>query len=155
MTEWTMQPTLPEVAADAFPTQRHAPSTTRNSSETSPLTQYQSSTQDWPSEYALDGRSEVSNYMIGLSCESDPFLLDQYRYDAHDNYHMHRLNFRKISDGQSARPLQFILGDEAIWQNDVRATMRQLSGGDGSESADATLLDGIVSPSQAIRLVNL
>lgn len=128
---------------------------------------------DWPLEFSLESKKGYSNHLIGLSCESDPFLLRQYRYNSQDNYHMFRLDFRKITDGVrfqaggftaatnqpqtnlSEVPLQFMMSDESIWQDDIKATEKLLSGGDGSEAADMTLLNKIVNPDLGARLVKL
>lgn len=130
-------------------------------------------TSDWPLDFSLESKKGYSNNLIGLSCESDPFLLRQYRYNSQDNYHMFRLDFRKITDGSMSQPtgcattgnayqpelsrvpLQFMMSDESIWQDDIKATEKHLSGGDGSEVADMALLNKIVSPDLGLRLIKL
>lgn len=126
---------------------------------------------NWPAEFSLEGRRGYSNHLIGLSCESDPFLLRHYKYNAYDNYQMFRLDFRRvINDAQASTnldvagsasqsfspnvPLQFMMSDEAIWQEDLKATERCLSGG-GTEAADMALLNKIVEPELGRSLVKL
>jgi hypothetical protein len=103
----------------------------------------------------LEAKKGYSNHLIGLSCESDPFLLRQYRYNSHDEHHMFRLDFRKISDGSTTQPLQFMMSDEAIWQADIKAAERTLSGQDGSETTDAALLAKMVNHDLGSRLIRL
>lgn len=120
---------------------------------------------DWPVEFSLEAKRGYSNHLIGLSCESDPFLLRHYRYNAYDNYHMFRLDFRKVVDDakpqQPSRselpnvPIQFMMCDETIWQDDVRVTERMLSGADGTEAADTARLNNIVNPELGSRLLKL
>lgn len=124
-------------------------------SSASPASVSRSSCSDWPPDFSLEAKKGYSNHLIGLSCESDPFLLRQYRYNNHDEHHMFRLDFRKISDGTEHQPLQFMMSDEAIWQADIRATEKILSGGDGSEAADAAVLAKIVSQDLGARLIKL
>lgn len=125
----------------------------------------------WPVEFSLEARKGYSNHLIGLSCESDPFLLRHYKYNAYDNYQMFRLDFRRVvNDAQSSTsfdiagsegqpftpniPLQFMMSDEAIWKEDLKATERYLSSG-GTEAADLTLLNKIVDPELGRSLVKL
>ncbi|OAA58439.1 fungal specific transcription factor domain containing protein [Niveomyces insectorum RCEF 264] len=53
---------------------------------------------DWSDEFSLESRRGYSNHLIGLSSESDPYLLRYYKYNAQDLYTMFRLNFRRILD---------------------------------------------------------
>ncbi|OAA60075.1 fungal specific transcription factor domain protein [Cordyceps fumosorosea ARSEF 2679] len=125
----------------------------------------------WPIELSLEAKKGYSNHLIGLSCESDPFLLKQYKYNAYDNYHMFRLDFRRVADDVQPRsnhdmpgsraqllttrvPTQFMMSDEAIWKEDLKATERYLSGG-GTGAADQALLNKIVEPELGRNLVKL
>ena len=110
---------------------------------------------DWPSDFSLDAKKGYSNHLIGLSCESDPFLLRQYRYYSYDEHHMFRLDFRKISDGSTTQPLLFMMCDEATWQADIKAAEKMLSGQNGSESADAVVLAKIANRDLGSRLIRL
>lgn len=130
----------------------------------------------WPHEFSLESRRGYSNHLIGLSCESDPFLLRHYRYNSHDTYRMFRLDFRKVVEdvkmprpqslpapggGQPPHllsdkgPIQFMMCDEAIWQDDIKATERLLSGAEGTEAADMALLNKTVNPRLGARLLKL
>ncbi|KAH8168720.1 fungal specific transcription factor domain-containing protein [Sarocladium implicatum] len=128
-------------------------------------------TTTWPPEFSLEDRKGYSNHLIGLSCESDPFLLRHYKYNSYDNYRMFRLDFRKISNeaqswpnldmtgnqGHAPKanvPLQFMMSDETIWQDDLKASERCLSG-DGTEDSDRALLSKIVNPELGRNLVSL
>ncbi|XWW99312.1 hypothetical protein V2A60_007321 [Cordyceps javanica] len=132
---------------------------------------YNSQSSSWPAEFSLEAKKGYSNHLISLSCESDPFLLKHYRYDTHDNYHMFRLDFRRVgSDTQTSSrrempgsgsqtstanvPMQFMMSDEAIWKEDLKATERYMSGG-GTEASDQVLLNKIVEPELGKNLVKL
>ncbi|KAH7024848.1 uncharacterized protein B0I36DRAFT_250687 [Microdochium trichocladiopsis] len=131
----------------------------------------------WPTEYSLEAKRGYSNQLIGLSCESDPFLLRHYKYDALDNYHMFRLDFRRVTgkarmlpappleaDAESHAghttatnvPVQFMMCDETIWSDDLKATERMLSrSGEGTEAADMALLHKIVDVQLGKKLIKL
>ncbi|ATY66976.1 fungal specific transcription factor domain [Cordyceps militaris] len=132
---------------------------------------HNSQSSSWPVEFSLEAKKGYSNHLIGLSCESDPFLLKHYKYNAYDNYHMFRLDFRRVgNDAQtwSRRempssgtqpitahvPMQFMMSDEAIWKEDLKATERYLSG-EGTEAADQALLNKIIEPELGRILVKL
>ena len=129
---------------------------------------------DWPDEFSLESKPGYSNQLIGLSCESDPYLLRHYHYNTYGNYSMFRLDFRQVAGDDagprrpgefpalngrcdasaSPAPLQFMMLDEAIFQEDVRATERILSG-EGTEAADVALLNKIVNRDLGARLLKL
>lgn len=128
---------------------------------------------DWPPEFSLESRKGYSNQLVGLSGESDPFLLRHYRYDATDTYRMLRLDFRKVSDDTKApglasnssrdnpdpstahNSIHFMMCDEIIWKDEVKATERLLAGSEGTEAADMALLNEIVTPDLGVRLLKL
>ncbi|SPN97349.1 uncharacterized protein DNG_00863 [Cephalotrichum gorgonifer] len=128
---------------------------------------------NWPAEFSLEFRQGYSNQLVGLSCESDPFLLRHYRFNAQGTYHMLRLDFRKVVDDVKSQdpsgptaptsqsnsstdndPIQFMMCDETIWADDIKATERLLSG-DGTEAADMALLNKVVNPDLGARLLKL
>lgn len=127
---------------------------------------------DWPRDFSLEKTKGFSNQVIGLSGESDPYVLRHYLYDVHDTYSMFRLNFRKIVDDRNTQlntmnaglghpplptsevPVQFILVDEAIWKDGLRAT-DQLFDGSSTLSSDSTQLDQLVPPDLGVRLLKL
>ncbi|KAJ9136740.1 Fungal specific transcription factor domain protein [Pleurostoma richardsiae] len=131
--------------------------------------------QGWPSEFSLESRKGYSNMLIGLSCESDPYLLRNYYYNEHDIYPMFRLDFRKVVDdaiipqsdddastcppGQPRRPhgsipVHFVMADEEIWKDDVKAA-EGLFSGNTTEKSDIELLGKLVPPDLGSRLLRL
>ena len=150
----------------------HRNAARRRPSAASPVGGYEGSqSSTWPAEFSLEARKGYSNHLIGLSCESDPFLLRHYKYNAYDNYQMFRLDFRRITNDAEttanaetagyesqpptkSAPLQFMMSDEAIWQEDLKASERYLSG-DGTEASDRALLSKIVSRELGRNLVKL
>ncbi|EPE10945.1 fungal specific transcription factor domain protein [Ophiostoma piceae UAMH 11346] len=101
----------------------------------------------WPPAFSLEMRKGYSNHLIGLSCESDPYLLRFYEYDAHDTYPMFRLDYRRIQDeaneasqsqSQSFQrppsgdmPIQFALTDEQVLQDGVKEVENLYAGKSG------------------------
>lgn len=127
---------------------------------------------DWPRDFSLEKTRDFSNHVVGLSSESDPYVLRHYLYDVHDTYSMFRLNFRKIVDDRNTQlntmnaglghpplptsdvPVQFMLVDEAIWKDGLRAT-DQLFDGPSTLSSDSAQLDQLVPPDLGVRLLKL
>lgn len=127
---------------------------------------------DWPVEFSLDSRDGYSNQLIGLSSESDPFLLRHYPYDIHDNYPMFRLDFRKIMDDIRMQlytnntfhdrhnppagyvPVQFMMTNENIWQDDLKAA-EEIVSGNRTEKDDLESLNKLVPPDLSLRLLKL
>ncbi len=126
---------------------------------------------DWPLEYSLDSRKGYSNQLIGLSCESDPFLLRHYYYNAYDTYPMFRLDFRKVKDEENTQkvpknpsdelshpptgypPIQFVMTNEDIWKDSLTAAEGILSG--STEKDDLELLKKLVPPDLGSQLLKL
>jgi hypothetical protein len=127
---------------------------------------------DWSPEFSLESRPGYSNQLIGMSSESDPYLLRHYYYNRYDTYPMFRLDFRKVVDDGKAKnpnspppidqtnpstgstPIQFVLSDEAIWQDDVKAA-EKLFGGKGTEESDMETLNKLVPDELGVRLLKL
>lgn len=127
---------------------------------------------DWPDEFSLDFKEGLSSLFIGLSSESDPFLLRHYLYNVHDTYRMFRLHFRKVVDdadlprrnyeeimGQSHPPsgpipAQFAMTDEEIFKDDIKAA-ENLFAGNSTEKQDMDLLNELVPPELESRLIRL
>ena len=131
----------------------------------------------WPEAFSLETRKGYSNHLIGLSCESDPYLLRFYEYDARDMYTMFRLDYRRIQDeareaseaseanGSQSRPpsgympIQFALTDEQVLQDGVKEVERLYAGKSGSsqrtEEDDIALVHSLVSSDLGDRLVRL
>ncbi|RVX71310.1 hypothetical protein B0A52_04884 [Exophiala mesophila] len=122
---------------------------------------------DWPAEFSLDSKPGWSNQVIGLSSESDPFLLRHYLYNVHDTHPMFRLHFRKILDDKDMQtqieeqsvpvgnvPLQFMMVNEEIWQDGLKSVERIVSG-PHTEESDLKLLNEIVPNELGSRLLKL
>ena len=128
---------------------------------------------DWTEEFSLDARPGYSNQFIGLSNETDPFLLRHFHYDNLDNYTMFRLTYRKITDDvnlhrhtrshspegaakipTSEMPIQFQIFNETICEENIRATEEDFSV-HNSETEDLALLKKIVPDDSGRRLLNL
>lgn len=128
--------------------------------------------EDWPSEFSLDTRRGYSNQLIGLSCESDPYLLRNYYYNKHDTYPMFRLDFRKMKDDASVQPfletsaysnsplpadsppVQFVMTHEDIWK-DSQKFVEAIQSGGSTEESDLELLKKIVPADLGPRLLKL
>lgn len=128
--------------------------------------------EDWPSEFSLDTRRGYSNQLIGLSCESDPYLLRNYYYNKHDTYPMFRLDFRKMKDDASVQPfletpaygnsplpadsppVQFVMTHEDIWK-DSQKFVEAIQSGGSTEEGDLELLKKIVPADLGPRLLKL
>lgn len=127
----------------------------------------------WPAEFSLESRERHSSQLIGLSCESDPYLLRHYSYNEHDTFPMYRLHFRNVVDDATMPrrspdpsvnhqprppsgpiPAQFVIADEEIWRTDVEAAERLFSG-HSTEESDMELLGRLVPPDLASRLLKL
>lgn len=127
---------------------------------------------DWPSGYTLDRRANYSHQLIGNSCESDPYLLRNYRYDDFDTYHMFRLDFRNIQDDSSlrpflqpsrpgetrppgdAQPVQFVLTSEDIWK-DSYDFVTKVQAGPNNEADDLALINKLIPQAMGSRLLQL
>ena len=123
---------------------------------------------DWPTEFSLDSKEGYSNQLIGLSGESDPFLLQYYLYNVYDTYPMFRLDFRKIMGNESVQPvmvdelqapvgnipIQFVMSDESIYEDDLRIA-ETAPPGRTPEACDATRLENLVPADVGVRLFGL
>jgi hypothetical protein len=124
---------------------------------------------DWPANYTLESKNGYSYQAIGLSCETDPYVLRYYNYDMNDAYRMFRLDFRKMVDDSHFQrstsmnrsrlpvdpvPVQFMMVDEEIWKDGLHAA-EQLFKGPSSSAGDSELLDRLVSPDLGIKLLKL
>lgn len=136
------------------------------------LTHRSSTASDWPSGYTLDRRANYSHQLIGNSCESDPYLLRNYRYDEFDTYHMFRLDFRNIQDDISlqpflqpskpgetrptgdAQPVQFVLTSEDIWK-DSHDFVTKVQAGPNNEADDLASINKLVPQAMGCRLLHL
>jgi hypothetical protein len=132
-----------------------------------------SANSDWPKEFSLEAKQGYSNQLIGLSCESDPFLLRHYLYNMHDTYLMFRLDFRKMVDDTNMRssgatmsidhsqlpansiPVHFVMSDENVWKDDVEAVQEGLLSGSSSEKDDVELLAKLVPDELGSKLLKL
>lgn len=132
----------------------------------------ETSQRTWPDGFSLDSKTRYSHQLVGLSSECDPFFLRQYLYNEHDTYPMYRLHFRKVVDdasmplhedngptghphrSSSAAPVQFVLADEDIWKDDVKA-VEGLFPGNSTERSDLELLGKLVTPGLGSRLLKL
>jgi hypothetical protein len=128
--------------------------------------------EDWPFEFSLDTRRGYSNQLIGLTCESDPYLLRNYYYNKHDTYPMFRLDFRKMKDDASVQPflktsaygnsslpadsppVQFVMTHEDIWK-DSQKFVEAIQSGGSTEESDLELLKKIVPADLGPRLLKL
>jgi hypothetical protein len=147
-----------------------------NVSNTSPrsaaVAGHDASRNTWSDEFSLDTRKSYSHQLVGLSSECDPFFLRHYVYNEHDTYPMYRLHFRKVVDDvampqwedngpkngprrpSGTAPVQFVLADEEIWKDDVKAAEGVLSGG-STEHSDMERLHTLVTPDLGLRLLRL
>ncbi|KAB5562894.1 fungal-specific transcription factor domain protein, partial [Coniochaeta sp. 2T2.1] len=126
----------------------------------------------WPDDFSLDSKRGYSHQLVGLSSECDPFFLRHYVYNEVDTYPMYRLHFRKTVDDatyplhedngprgpphrpSAAAPVQFVLADEEIWKDDVKAAEGLFPGG-STEKSDMELLYKLVTPDLGSRLLRL
>lgn len=131
-----------------------------------------SDTFDWSNEFSLDTREGYSNQLIGLSCESDPYLLRNYSYNKYDTYPMFRLDFRKMKDDASVQPflpissngssclpvdcppVPFVMTHENIW-SDSQKFVQAIQSGGNTEESDLELLMKIVPADLGPRLLKL
>ena len=129
-------------------------------------------TVDWPIEFSLDSRKGYSNQVIGLSGESDPFLLRYHQYNMHDTYPMFRLDFRNIMGDEKLQPraknarpgraalpvgyipVQFVMTDEIICEDDLKNAEATYSGCK-TEPDDLELLKKLVPGDLGARLLKL
>ena len=125
---------------------------------------------DWSSDFSLDERPGYSSQLIGLSSETDPFLLRHYQYDTRDTFRMFALDFRKVIDdvnmpgptasSQSSQipasdiPVQFVMTDEEICKDDVKIIDQDFAGSN-TEAEDHALLYKIVPIDLGSRLLKL
>jgi hypothetical protein len=123
-------------------------------------------------EFSLDSKEGHCNQLIGLSGESDPYVLRYYQYNTHEIYPMFRLTFRAMMDGNRAAvqphntrsenaklsdgrlPVQFVLTDEELCGDDVAAVREILSGG-ATEEEDASRLSELIPVELGTRLLQL
>ncbi|KAH8682589.1 fungal-specific transcription factor domain-containing protein [Xylariales sp. PMI_506] len=127
---------------------------------------------DWPAEFALDSRKGYSNQLIGLSCETDPYVIRHYQYNMHDTYTMFRLDFRKVTDDAKIQafdqdiltgpllppaghpPIRFVMTHEDIWKDSIKTVEGVLSG-NSTEKEDLALLNKLVPARLGVRLLKL
>lgn len=128
---------------------------------------------DWPEGFSLDTRRGYSTQLIGLSNETDPFLLRHFQYDMFDNYTMRRLIYRKMTDDVTVQshinsstagvtpkiptsgvPIHFQVFDDSICEENVKAIERDFSVYD-YEAEDCDMLYNIVPGGLGFRLLNL
>jgi hypothetical protein len=128
---------------------------------------------DWPEAFSLDTRRGYSTQLIGLSNETDPFLLRHFQYDMFDNYTMCRLIYRKMTDDVTVQsyinsstaggtpkiptsevPIHFQVFDDSICDENVKAIERDFSV-HNDEAEDGDLLYKIVPRGLGFRLLNL
>ena len=125
---------------------------------------------EWSMDYSLDGRPGYSSQLIGLSSETDPFLLRHYQYDTRDTFQMKGLDFRKITDDMNMHastdtaqspnipackiPVQFVMTNEEIGEEDVKIIDKDFSGSN-TEAEDHALLYQLVPIDFGSRLLKL
>ncbi|KAK7902282.1 hypothetical protein LTR67_001927 [Exophiala xenobiotica] len=125
---------------------------------------------DWSNDFSLDERPGYSSQLVGLSSETDPFLLRHYQYDTRDTFRMFALDFRKVTDdinmpgpaasSQSSQipasdiPVQFVMTDEEICKEDVKLIDTDFAGFN-TEAEDHALLYRIVPIDLGSRLLKL
>ncbi|KAL6247635.1 Fungal specific transcription factor [Rhinocladiella similis] len=125
---------------------------------------------EWSSDFSLDERPGYSSQLVGLSSETDPFLLRHYQYDGRDTFRMFALDFRKVTDdinmpGPSAStqpsqvpasdiPVQFVMTDEKICKEDVKLVDTDFAGFN-TEAEDHAMLYKIVPIDLGSRLLKL
>lgn len=122
----------------------------------------------WTEDYSLDKRKEYSHQIIGLSSESDPYLLQHYDYDCRGTYPMFRLDFRSMLDSEPEEPreytsnglpspdrvpVHFMMTNEEIWQEAVETKERM--SGDKSSQDDLKLLNSLVPIDLGKRLIKM
>ena len=126
--------------------------------------------QEWSDEYSLDERPGYSFQLIGMSGETDPFLLRHYQYDTRDTFRMFGLDFRKVVDdinmpGPAVSslssqipagdiPIQFVMTNEEICEEDVKIIDKDFSGF-STEAEDHDLLYKLVPVDLGSRLLKL
>lgn len=127
---------------------------------------------DWPVEFSLDSKKGYSNQLVGLSHETDPYLLRNYFYDAADTHPMFRLNYRKVYEDANLAPfakpppeglplppdwdmpVQFVMSNEDIWKDSLSSVEKTLSG-NATEKDDMELLRRLVPAEVGSRLLKL
>ncbi|KAH8806111.1 fungal-specific transcription factor domain-containing protein [Xylogone sp. PMI_703] len=126
-------------------------------------------------EYSLDRRAGYSSQLIGLSGESDPFLLRHFSYRASDNYPMFKLDYRKMVDDTNLQqyatdaeplhiprlpagefPVQFMMVNEDICEESTESPHSASSTcSDTQEEKDRASVERIVPFDLHSRLVKL
>lgn len=139
-------------------------------SENTPLERQVSRVGEWSHEFSLDERPGYSSQLIGLSNETDPFLLRHYQYDTQDTFQMIGLDFRKVTDDINMQgptissqpslipvsdiPIQFAMTNEEICEEDVKIIDKDFSGSN-TEAEDHALLYQLVPLDFGSRLLKL
>jgi hypothetical protein len=139
-------------------------------SENTPLERQASRVEEWSNEFSLDERPGYSSQLIGLSNETDPFLLRHYQYDTQDTFQMIGLDFRKVTDdinmqgptipSQASQipvsdiPVQFAMTNEEICEEDVKIIDKDFFGSN-TEAEDHALLYRLVPIDFGSRLLKL
>lgn len=125
---------------------------------------------EWSNEFSLDERRGYSSQLVGLSSETDPFLLRHYQYDARDMFRMFGFDFRKVADDINIReppfsspesqipatdiPVQFVMTNEDLCEEDIKIIDKDFSGSN-TEAEDHALLYKIVPIDLGSRLLKL
>lgn len=139
-------------------------------SENTPLERQVSRVGEWSHEFSLDERPGYSSQLIGLSNETDPFLLRHYQYDTQDTFQMIGLDFRKVTDDINMQgptissqpslipvsdiPIQFAMTNEEICEEDVKIIDKDFFGSN-TEAEDHALLYQLVPLDFGSRLLKL
>lgn len=127
---------------------------------------------EWSDDYSLDERPGYSFQLVGLSSETDPFLLRHYQYDTRDTFRMFGLDFRKVTDDKTMQrpadssqssvsqipatdtPIQFVMTNEQICEDDMKIIDKDFAGSN-TEAEDHTLLYKLVPIDLGSRLLKL
>ena len=125
---------------------------------------------EWSNEFSLDECPGYSSELIGLSNETDPFLLRHYQYDIQDKFQMYGLDFRKVTDDKNMQrpaishqssqipandiPVQFVMTNEEIYEEDAKIIDKDFAGSN-TEAEDHALLYQIVPVDFGSRLLKL
>lgn len=163
----TMSPQLPvqniaSIAPSSPPRQEAQMISTADTHTTDPAS---------PKPFSLEGRKGYSNHLIGLSCESDPYLLRFYKYDRDDMYPMFRLDYRRMQGdinpspgspsghASDSVPVQFVLTDEEVLKDGVKEAEHMFEGSSEkshcTEEEDIARLHSLVSPDLGEKLIKL
>lgn len=129
----------------------------------------------WPVEYSLDRRPGYSSQLIGLSGESDPFLLRHFLFHVFDHYPMFKVDYRKMVDDANLQrfaapiepccpnqglpademPVQFAMLNEELGE-EKGAARRTVSGYPESEEIqDRAIIEKMVCADLHHRLLKL